>query len=90
MKLVCDLFGIVEYSKKARNYTYICDKLSAGPKNTNHTISFLEHFIETKIDSWVKDITFCLNNAKISKCKYLLTWADQVVNLGRFKIIRFF
>ena len=90
MKLVCDLFGIVDHSKKASNHTYICDELVAGPKNTDHTISFLNHFIATKLDGWVKNITFCLDNAKICKCKYLLAWADQVVNQGRFKSIRFF
>lgn len=90
MKLVCDVFGIVDHSKKTSNHTYICDELAAGPKNTDHTISFLNHFIDTQVDSWVKNITFCLDNAKICKCKYLLAWADQVVNQGRFKSIRFF
>lgn len=90
MKLVCDVFGIVDHSRKTSNHTYICDELAAGPKNTDHTISFLNHFIDTEVDSWVKNITFCLDNAKICKCKYLLAWADQVVNQGRFKSIRFF
>lgn len=90
MKLVCDVFGIVDHSKKASNHTYICDELAAGPKNTDHTISFLHHFIDTQIDSWVKNVTFCLDNAKICKCKYLLAWADHIVNQGRFKSIRFF
>ena len=89
MKLVCDVFGIVNHSEKASNHTYICDELAAGPKNTDHTISFLNHFIDMQIDSWVKNITFCLDNAKICKCKYLLAWADQLVNQGRFKSIRF-
>ena len=89
MKLVCDMFGIVDHSKKASNHTYICDELAAGPKNTDHTISFLNHFIDTQIESWVKNMTFCLDNAKICKCKYLLAWADQLVNQGRFKRIRF-
>ena len=89
MKLVCDVFGIVDHSKKASNHTYICDEVAAGPKNTDHTISFLNHFLDTKIDSWVRNVIFCLDNAKICKCKYLLAWADQVVNQGRFKSIRF-
>ena len=90
MKLVCDVFGNVDHSKKASNHTYICDELAAGCKNTDHTISFLNHFIDTQIDSWVKNITFCLDNAKICKCKYLLAWADHLVNQGHFNSIRFF
>ena len=89
MKLVCDVLGIVEHSKKPNNYTYFCDELAAGPKNTDHTISFLQHFIDSHIDSWVQNITFCLDNARICKCKYLLAWADQLVEKGRFKKVSF-
>jgi len=84
MKLVCDVFGIVDHSKKLSNYTYLCDELAAGSKNTDHTISFLQHFIDSHIDSWVQNIIFCLDNARICICKYLLGWADQLVDLKRF------
>ena len=42
MKLVCDVFGIVDHSKDDResNYTYLCDELAAGSKTSDHTISF--------------------------------------------------
>jgi len=64
MKLAYDVFGIVDHSKRPSDYTYLCDELVAGPKNTDHTISFLQHFINSHIDSWV-NITFCLDNARI-------------------------
>ena len=38
----------------------------------------------------MKNITFCLDNAKICKCKYLLAWADHLVNQGHFSNIQFF
>ena len=41
MKLVCDLFGIVDHSKKASNHTYICDELAAEPK----ILTTLSHFL---------------------------------------------
>ena len=89
MKLVCDVFVIVDHSKKPNNYTYLCDELAAGPKNTDHTISFLKHFIDSHINTWVQLITFCLDNARICKCKYLLAWADQLVEKGHFKKVLF-
>ena len=92
MKLVCDIFGIVDHSKhgKENNITYLCDELAAGSKNSDHTISFFQHFVDTHIDVWVRNITFCLDNARVCKNKYLLAWANELVCQGRFDRIRFF
>ena len=89
MKLVCDGFGIVDHSQQ-KNYTYLCDELAAGSKNSDHTISFFQHFTDTHIDSWVRNITFCLDNARVCKNKYLLAWANELVEQGRFESVRFF
>ena len=91
MKLVCDVFGIVDHSKQGKdsNYTYLCDELAAGPKNTDRTITFLNHFLHNHVDDWVKNVTFCLDNARICKNKYLLSWANELVNQGQFHSIRF-
>ena len=83
MKLVYDVFGIVDHSQQG-DYTYLCDELAAGVKTTDHTISFFQHFIDSHVDSWVKNITFCLDNARICKNKYLLGWANELVEKGRF------
>lgn len=69
---------------------YLCDELAAGSKNLDHTISFFQHFIETHIDSWVRNITFCLDNARVCKNRYLLAWANELINQGRFESVRFF
>ena len=85
MKLVCDVFGIIEHAN-GKSYTYICDEVAAGSKSTDHTISFFQHFIDTHVDSWVRNITLCLDNARI--CKN--AWACELVRSGRFDSIRFF
>ena len=36
MKLVCDVFGIVDHSSN-KEYTYLCDEVAAGSKSTDHT-----------------------------------------------------
>ena len=89
MKLVCDVFGIVDHSN-SKGYTYVCDEVAAGSKSTDHTISFFQHFIDTHVDSWVRKLTICLDNARICKNRYLLAWASEVVKSGRFDSIRFF
>lgn len=89
MKLVCDIFGIVDHFC-GKGYTYICDELAAGSKSTDHTISFFQHFIDTYIPNWVQKLTICLDNARICKNRYLLGWASEVVESGRFQSIRFF
>ena len=71
------------------NYVYLCDELAVGPKTTDHTISFLQHYIDTHIDSWVRNLTFCLDNARICKNKYLLAWATELVDSGKYDSIRF-
>ena len=91
MKLVCDVFGIIDHSKQGgeSHYTYLCEELAARSKNSDHTISFFQHFIDTHIDSWVRNITFCLDNARVCKNKYLLAWANELVDQGRFESVRF-
>lgn len=89
MKLVCDVFGIVDHSRQGQdsNYTYLCDELAAGPKNT--VVLILSHFLHNHVDSWVRNVTFCLDNARICKNKYLLSWANELVDQGQFDSVRF-
>ena len=63
MKLVCDVFGIVDHSSKKR-YAYLCDECAAGPKSTDHTLSFLDHFIRMYIE-------------KVDATPYLMPWQCQ-------------
>ena len=88
MKLVCDVFGIVDHSSK-KSYAYLCTELAAGPKSTDHTLTFLEHFVTMNIDKWVRHITLCLDNARICKNQYLVAWAHELVEKKRFDTVRF-
>ena len=38
----------------------------------------------------MRNITFCLDNARICKNRYLLGWANELVERGRFDCVRFF
>ena len=49
IKLVVDIFGIVDYSSSEKNFAYLCDEIAAGAKSTNHTISFLEHYVNNTL-----------------------------------------
>ena len=88
MKLVCDVFGIVDHSTDS-NYTYICDELAAGSKSSDHTLTFLNHFVETHIEKWVTQLCLCLDNARICKNQYLIGWAMEMLTKKRFTSIRF-
>jgi len=78
MKLVCDVFGIVDHSSNKR-YTYLCDECAAWPKSTDHTLTFFDHFVRMYIDKWVRHLTLCLDNARICKNQYLVAWAMELV-----------
>ena len=85
MKLVCDVFGIVD-----QQYAYLCDEVAAGSKSTDHIISFFQHFIQMHIDDWVRHICFCLDNAKVYKNQYLVAWAfEMMVQQKKFDTVHF-
>ena len=88
MKLVHDIFGLVDHTSKIK-YAYLCDEVAAGPKSTDHTITFFDHFTKVYIDNWVRHLTLCLDNARICKNQYLVAWAVEMVESGRFDSIRF-
>ena len=52
MKLEVDIFGIVDHSGSGKIFTYLCDEIAAGSKSTDHTISFLQHYVNTYLDDW--------------------------------------
>ena len=88
MKLVHGIFGLVDHTSKIK-YAYLCDEVAAGPQSTDHTITFFDHFTKVYIDNWVRHLTLCLDNARICKNQYLVAWAVEMVESGRFDSIRF-
>jgi hypothetical protein len=89
MKLVCDVFGIVDHSSN-KEYAYLCDEVAAGSKSTDHTLTFFDHYIRMYVDEWVRHLTLCLDNARICKNQYLVAWAVELVEKNRFDSVRFF
>ena len=61
-KLSHDIFGIVNHGTE-KTALYIFDE-TAGPKNTDHTVSYLEHYVchSDKDPVWVRRVHFYLDN----------------------------
>ena len=67
----------------------LCDECAAGPKSTDHTLTFFDHFVRMYIDKWVRHLTLCLDNVRICKNQYLVAWAMELVEKKRFDSVRF-
>ena len=88
MKLGCDVFGTVDHSS-GKKYVYVCDETAAGPKSTDHTLTFFDHFVKMYVDDWVQHLTLCLDNARTCKNQYLIGWAIELVSRERFSTVHF-
>lgn len=76
-KLSNDLFGIVDHSSGSST-VYMFDE-RAGPKNTDHTISYLTNFIST-LPVWVRRVHIFLDNTcSTNKNYFLMAWAHEMV-----------
>lgn len=88
-KLSHDVFGIVNHSNgKSAIYTFDerCD-----PKNMDHTVSYLTHFLceSGEVPSWVKKVHIYLDNtSSTNKNYYMMGWANEMVQQGKFNFIR--
>lgn len=78
-KLSCDILGIV-YHRDGSGAAYIFDE-RLGPKNTDHTISYILHYIKCdKEPSWVKRIHLFMDNAgSTNKNQYTMGAAMEIV-----------
>ena len=82
-KVSHDIFGINDH-REEQGMVYLFDE-RIGPKNTDHTVSFLSQYWETVSDQhpWIKRLTIFLDNAtSTNKNKYLFAWAMEMVNKG--------
>ena len=85
-KLNHDVFGIVNHGSGSST-VYLFDE-RVGPKNTDHTTSYLTDFI-SKLPSWVRRIHLFLDNtASTKKNSYLMGWAYEMVQHKRSDYIR--
>ena len=72
-KLSYDNLGIVDHRNK-RGHLYLFSEL-IGPKNTNHTFSYLLHYLKCidKVPRWIKRVHVFLDNAgSTNKNQYMM------------------
>lgn len=85
-KLNHDIFGIVNHGS-ASSMVYLFDE-RAGPKNTDHTISYLTDYI-SKLPEWIQRVhVFLDNTCSTNKNYYLMSWAFEMVQQQKLKFLR--
>ena len=75
-KLSHDIFGVCDH-RISNCMLYVFDE-TVGLKNTDHTISYLEHYIHVsgKVPNWVKRVHIFLDNTvRTNKNAYFMAWA---------------
>ncbi len=85
-KLNHDIFGIVNHAQKSSS-VYLFDE-RVGPKNTDHTISYLWDYI-SKLPTWLRRVHLFLDNtSSTNKNCYLMAWAYEMIQQGRLSFLR--
>ena len=80
MKHSTEIFGIVDHRNDS-GHTFLFSE-QFGPKNTDHTVSFLEKYIKSVQDAypWIERLLLFLDNAtSTNKNRYLISWAMEMV-----------
>jgi hypothetical protein len=83
-KVSHDILGIVDHSVE-KSTVYIFDE-RIGPKNTDHTISFLTHYwnMFSQQHPWMRRLAIFLDNAtSTNKKRYLFSWGMEMVSSGK-------
>ena len=85
-KLSHDIFGIVNHGSNAST-VYLLDE-RVGPKNTDHTVSYLTHFL-LQLPDWIRRIHLFLDNTcSTNKNWYSMAWAFEMVQQGKLDFAR--
>ena len=83
-KVSHDIFGIVDHTED-KSTVFLFDE-RIGPKNTDHTVSFLTKYWNTvtQCHPWVRRLAIFLDNAtSTNKNKFLFSWAMEMVSSGK-------
>jgi len=85
-KLNHDVFGVVDHSTGSST-VYLFDE-HVGPKNTDHTISYLTNYI-SHLPPWVRRVHLFLDNtSSTNKNYYMMSWAYEMVQHKRVDFLR--
>lgn len=88
-KVSHDLFGIVDHRDESK-YVAIFDE-QVGPKNSDHTVSILRHYIRNsgRVPNWIRRVCIFLDNAtSTNKNRYVIGWAMELVQQKELDYIR--
>ncbi len=85
-KLNHDVFGIVNHAS-TRSAVYVFDE-RVGPKNTDHTVSYLTDYL-SKLPRWITRVHLFLDNtSSTNKNFYFMAWAFEMVQQERLTFVR--
>ena len=92
-KVSHDIFGVVDHRSTGvdANFITIFDE-RLGPKNTDHTISFLSSHLEKLAADipWLRRVCIFLDNAgNTNKNRYLFSWGMEMVESHKLDYLRF-
>lgn len=89
-KVSHDVFGIIDHRDDQRHIVLFDERI--GPKNTDHTVSYLEKKISeaTVQHPWIRRVLVFLDNASsTNKNRYLFSWGMEMVDQRKIDYIRF-
>lgn len=66
--------------KDDSSYVYVFNEMVV-PKNTDHTISYITHYLKgsRNVPSWILRVHLFLDNAESTNKNYLMSWAMELV-----------
>ncbi len=85
-----DVLGIIDHRDDSRHIVLFDERI--GPKNTDHTVSYLEKQITeaTAQHPWIRRVLVLLDNASsTNKNRYLFSWGMEMVDQCKVDYIRF-
>ena len=88
-KLSHDIFGLVNHATDTGS-VYLFDE-RIGPKNTDHTLSYLTHYLcqSGKVSTWIKRLHLFMDSAgSTNKNAYTMGWALEMVEQKKLDFIR--
>ena len=85
-KLNHDIFGIVNHANELSSVFLFDERV--GPKNTDHTISYLCEYL-SKLPTWIHRVHLFLDNtSSTNKNCFLMAWAYEMIQQSKLSFLR--
>ena len=88
MKVSHDIFGIIDHRDNFKQVYIFSEEI--GPKNTDHTISFLMKHLQTVQTTypWIRQLCIFMDNAgSTNKNRFMFAWTMDIVQSGTWDSI---